>query len=57
MGANNNNPCISYNDAKMLLKQAHRKIWQQKKGVHSCNTILQLSRKEATTPDKNEPSK
>jgi hypothetical protein len=42
------NPCISNNEAKMLLKQAHRKTWQQKKTTE-CNTILQLNRREATT--------
>jgi hypothetical protein len=33
----------------MLLKQAHRKTWQQKRGDHGRDTLLHLSRKEATT--------
>jgi hypothetical protein len=42
-------PSTSYNEAKMLLKQAHHKTWQRKRGDHGRYTLLHLSRKEATT--------
>jgi hypothetical protein len=32
-------PSMSYNEAKMLLKQAHRKTWQQKRGDHGRDTL------------------
>jgi hypothetical protein len=42
-------PSTSHNEAKMLLKQAHRKTWQRKRGEHGRDTLLHLSTKEATT--------
>jgi hypothetical protein len=38
-------PSTSYNEAKMLLKQVHRKTWQRKKGDNGRNTLLHLSRR------------